>query len=203
MNFDRLRFVAERAGLGENSEALISVVIPERPSRFINDNSSFVNLYSVIHPRSVTEFSYRFGDASRAHIFMSFSIANRDTEIDGLFKRLREEGMEPMDASHNEMAKAHARYLVGGRRSVPDERLFRFSFPERPGALAHFLGSIKNPSWNISLFHYRNYGGDVAKVMVGIQVPPPTEAEFERFLGELGYPHVEETSNPIYQNFLR
>ncbi|KAI8905897.1 tryptophan synthase beta subunit-like PLP-dependent enzyme [Gorgonomyces haynaldii] len=196
MNFDRLRFVAERADLGENTEALISVKIPEEPT-------SFVKLYATIYPRNVTEFSYRYGDESQAHIFMSFTMENRERELSDIFASLKANGMHPMDASHNEMAKSHARYLVGGRKTVPDERLFRFSFPERPGALNHFLNKLRNPNWNISLFHYRNYGGDVAKVMVGIQVPPPTRAEFDLFLSQLGYPSVEETENPIYINFLK
>ena len=203
MNFDRLRFVAERAGLGENKEALISVVIPETPS-------SFVKLYSVIHPRSVTEFSYRYGNESLAHIFMSFEMNNRESEIDSLFTKLRENGMEPTDSSHNEMAKSHARYLIGGRSHLQHEQLFRFSFPERPGSLSHFLNTLNNPKWNskssinaVSLFHYRNYGGDVAKVMVGIQVPPETQVDFSGFLDALGYKYVVETNNPIYQNFLK
>ncbi len=127
---------------------------------------------------------------------------DREAEISELFALLRQNGIEPIDASHNEMAKMHARYLVGGRKQVDDERLFRFSFPERPGALAHFLHSL-SPSFNVSLFHYRNYGGDVAKVMVGIQVPGSQATEFDDFLFNLKYPYVEETFNPIYQNFLR
>ncbi|KAI9205616.1 tryptophan synthase beta subunit-like PLP-dependent enzyme [Polychytrium aggregatum] len=192
MNFDRLRFVAERADLGENKEALISVVIPEQPG-------SFLTLHSVIHPRSVTEFSYRYGDAHEAHIFMSFVVNDRDAELKQIFAELQALGMRAMDASHNELAKAHARYLVGGRKEVPHERIFRFSFPERPGALNHFLNSVKCPLWNISLFHYRNYGGDVGKVVVGLQVPPDSQADFETFLGELKYPYVEETNNKVYR----
>ncbi|KAI8928946.1 tryptophan synthase beta subunit-like PLP-dependent enzyme [Entophlyctis helioformis] len=197
MNFDRLRFVAERADLGENREALISVVIPEQPG-------SFLKLYQCIHPRPVTEFSYRFGDAVEAHIFLSFKVeTNRDVEMDSILADLEAANMTAMDVSTNEVAKAHARYLIGGRKNVPHERLYRFSFPERPGALQHFLDSLRHPRWNISLFHYRNYGGDVGKVMVGIQVPPETVADFADFLGDLRYPFVEETDNPVYQHFLK
>ncbi|KAI8837556.1 tryptophan synthase beta subunit-like PLP-dependent enzyme [Chytridium lagenaria] len=198
MNFDRLRFVADRADFGENREALITVSVPEKPG-------SFMSLYKVIHPRAVIEFSYRYGHPSAATIFMSFQVEDRAAEIKSIFAELEGLGMVAMDASTNEMAKAHARYLVGGRKEVANERLFRFSFPERPGALNHFLSTLRSPhyDWNVSLFHYRNYGGDVGKVMVGIQVPTETESAFELFLGELRYPFVEETNNPIYQQFLR
>ncbi|KAJ3300175.1 hypothetical protein HK104_003785 [Borealophlyctis nickersoniae] len=196
MNFDRLRFVAERAELGENKEALISVIIPEKPG-------SFMELYRTIHPRSVSEFSYRYGDPKDAHIFMSFMVQDREAELRVICAELQAKGMRVMDASRNELAKSHARYLVGGRVEVPNERLFRFSFPERPGALHHFLSTLRHPQWNVSLFHYRNYGGDVSKVLVGIQVPPSTSTEFEAFLGELKFPYVEETENVVYQQFLK
>ncbi|KAJ3000176.1 hypothetical protein HDV02_000459 [Globomyces sp. JEL0801] len=185
MNFDRLRFVADRAEIGENHEAFISVIIPEIPTR------------------DVTEFSYRFGDPQKAHIFMSFIVQDRENELKHIFQVLKEKGMAALDATHNEMAKSHARYLVGGRKDVPNERLFRFSFPERPGALRHFLNSLRNPKWNVSLFHYRNIGGDYGKVLAGIQVPESTSTEFDLFLGELKYPYVEETGNLVYQNFLK
>ncbi|KAJ3313225.1 hypothetical protein HDU76_002694 [Blyttiomyces sp. JEL0837] len=198
MNFDRLRFVADRADLGEEKEALITVKIPEKPG-------SFLALYRAIHPRSVTEFSYRYGDASTATIFMSFRVQDRERELKEVFTHLADLGMEAMDASVNEMAKAHARYLVGGRKEVPNERVLRFSFPERPGALNHFLNSLQSPhyKWNVSLFHYRNYGGDVGKVMVGIQVPSETSDAFNEFLENLKYPYVEETDNPLFQLFLK
>ncbi|RKO96012.1 threonine dehydratase I, partial [Caulochytrium protostelioides] len=197
MSFERLRFVAERAGLGENREALINVVIPEKPG-------SFLRLHDIIAPRPVTEFSYRYGDSDRAHIFMSFVVKDRDAELRSIFAQLEQNEMEALDASENEFAKAHARYLVGGRRVVPDERVFRFSFPERPGALNHFLQQLMAPGgWNISLFHYRNYGGDVGKVMAGIQVPPASAGNFNKFLSDLRYPYVEETNNPFYRNFLQ
>lgn len=149
MNFNRLRFVAERAGLGENKEAFISVIIPETPG-------SFLKLHSVIHPRSVTEFSYRYGDVNRAHIFMSFLLntdRHNSTELAEIFETYRKNGMEPFDASNCEMAKSHARYLIGGRKEVKHERIFRFSFPERPGALFLFLSTLsQNPSWNSNIF---------------------------------------------------
>ncbi|KAI9090471.1 tryptophan synthase beta subunit-like PLP-dependent enzyme [Phlyctochytrium arcticum] len=196
MNFDRLKFVAERAELGENREVLITVIIPEKPG-------SFMELYRTISPRAVSEFSYRYGEPEEAHIFMSFMVNDRETEMADIFQQLQGKGMRVMDASRDEVAKAHARYLVGGRKDVPHERLFRFSFPERPGALSHFLSSLRHPSWNVSLFHYRNYGGDVSKVLAGIQVPPDTTQDFEVFLTELKFPFVEETNNPVYQQFLR
>ncbi|KAI8920922.1 threonine ammonia-lyase [Powellomyces hirtus] len=196
MNFDRLRFVAERADLGENKEALITVIIPENPG-------SFEELYQIIYPRAVSEFSYRYGDPKEAHIFMSFTVDDRETELKEIFVALEAKGMRALDASRNEMAKDHARHLVGGRESVPNERLFRFAFPERPGALRHFLSTLRHPLWNVSLFHYRNYGGDVSRVLAGIQVPPETATVFEQFLTELKYPYVEETGNAVYQQFLR
>ncbi|TPX34893.1 threonine ammonia-lyase [Synchytrium microbalum] len=208
MNFDRLRFVAERAELGEFREALISVTIPEQPG-------AFMKLYKTVAPRAVTEFSYRYSDDAKAHIIMSFAVSG-PAETVQVISNLTANGMNAYDISQNEMAKAHARYLVGGRSSsvsnsnstsgtskgVENERLFRFSFPERPGALEHFLASLKS-EWNVSLFHYRNYGGDVGKVMVAIQVPPETNVQFDAFLSDLKYPYVEETSNAVYQQFLR
>ena len=140
MDFNRLRFVAERAGFGESSEALMCVVIPEQPN-------SFLKLYQAVDPRTVTEFSYRYGDAKEAHIFMSVMVKDYESDLADMFQKLESHGMSPMNATRNELAKAHARYLVGGRKDVLHERLFRFSFPERPGALKHFLHSLK-PVWN-------------------------------------------------------
>ncbi|KAI9002563.1 tryptophan synthase beta subunit-like PLP-dependent enzyme [Hyaloraphidium curvatum] len=193
INFDRLRFVSERAELGEKREALVSVVIPEKPG-------SFMTLYKAIAPRNVTEFAYRFSDSEKANIFMSFSLQTRDreTELGAIFAELAKKDMHGTDISDNETAKAHVRYLMGGRAKLPDERLFRFSFPDRPGALQRFLAVMK-PTWNVSLFHYRNYGADVGKVLVGMQVGQ-TDAdreEFEAFLRELRYPYVEETENEV------
>ena len=188
MNFDRLRFVADRAELGELREAIISVIIPEAPG-------AFLKLYYELGARAVTEFSYRYSADTHANIIMSFAVSG-PSEVVSVINTLTSNGMKAMDISMNEMAKAHARYLVGGRKEVENERLFRFSFPERPGALGHFLNSLRS-DWNISLFHYRNYGGDIGKVMVGIQVPPETNQAFEHFLNDLKYPYVEETSNPV------
>ncbi|KAJ6499257.1 tryptophan synthase beta subunit-like PLP-dependent enzyme [Mycena sanguinolenta] len=202
MNFDRLRFVAERAELGEGHEALLSVDIPERPG-------SFVALHSVIHPRSVTEFIYRYNchtSPDRAHVFMSFNLAGtttRQTEVAALLHALAAEGMEGFDISDNEFAKSHARYMIGGSQVVPDERVLRFEFPERPDALRKFLLGLHHQKWNISLFHYRNHGADLGKVLAGIQVPPGDHDAFELFLNQLGYPHVDETENPVYKRYLR
>ncbi|KAF7315616.1 Threonine dehydratase [Mycena indigotica] len=200
MNFDRLRFVAERAELGEGREALLSVDIPERPG-------TFVALHSVIHPRSVTEFIYRFNSNSspdRAHVFMSLKLETNDraTEVEALLKALAAEDMVGFDISDNEMAKSHARYMIGGSQTVSNERVLRFEFPERPGALRKFLLGLRQ-DWNISMFHYRNHGADLGKVLAGVQVPPVDSEAFERFLVQLGYPYVEETDNPIYKRYLR
>ncbi|KAI9227568.1 MAG: tryptophan synthase beta subunit-like PLP-dependent enzyme [Piptocephalis tieghemiana] len=198
MDFDRLRFVAERAELGEGREAMLSVAIPETPG-------SFLSLHSVIHPRAISEFSYRYSDPKTADIFISIVTKNRDQEIPGIISRLRDQGMEATDLSKNELAKTHARFMVGGRGTrgaVQDERLISFTFPERPGALRKFLTSLAS-GWNISLFHYRNIGGDTARVLVGIQVPESESEAFSNFLEQLGYPWVEETDNLVYHRFLR
>ncbi|CAJ0834918.1 1808_t:CDS:2 [Entrophospora sp. SA101] len=193
MNFERLRFVAERAGFGEQHEALISVIIPERPG-------SFIALYNHIDPRPITEFSYRYSDSEKAWIYMSFRVNNRGTELQTILENLKKDGMHGLDISDNEIAKSHARYLVGGRSIVENERLFRFEFPERPGALKKFLTGLKS-SWNISLFHYRNH--DIGKVLVGIQVPLQDYEAFEKFKNKLGYHCVEETDNLVYKQFLK
>ncbi|KAJ7084428.1 tryptophan synthase beta subunit-like PLP-dependent enzyme [Mycena belliarum] len=200
MNFDRLRFVAERAELGEGQEALLSVDIPERPG-------SFIALHSVIHPRAVTEFIYRYNchtSPDRAHVFMSFKLEStaRATEAAALLKTLAEQDMIGFDISDNEMAKSHARYMIGGSQVVPNERVLRFEFPERPGALRKFLLGLQQ-GWNISLFHYRNHGADLGKVLAGVQVPPSDYDAFDTFLAALGYPYVEETENPVYKRYLR
>jgi threonine dehydratase len=190
MDFDRLRFVAERARLGEGKEVLLSVVVPDRPK-------VFNTMMQCILPRPVTEFSYRFGDREKAMIFMSVMVDNRGEEIPKILKGFEEKGFKGMDISDNELAKSHARYLVGGRLPegvVEKERLYRFEFPERPGALGKFL-DLLNPDFNISLFHYRNHGGDVGKVLVGIQVPEGKQEDLDKFLAELSYPFVDETEN--------
>lgn len=198
MDFDRLRFVAERARLGEGKEALLSVLVPDRPK-------IFNIMMKCILPRPVTEFSYRFGDRENAVIFMSILVQNREVDIPQILSCFEKKGFKGQDISDNELAKLHARYLVGGR--LPDgiddveERLYRFEFPERPGALGKFL-ELLSPEFNISLFHYRNQGGDVGKVLVGIQVPLGKKADLDKFLGEIRYPFVEETENVVYKNFM-
>ncbi|KAJ2482388.1 threonine deaminase, partial [Coemansia sp. RSA 2320] len=191
MNFDRLRFVAERAAMGEQREVLLSVVIPEHAG-------SFLRLHDVVHPRAITEFTYRFGNPDRAHIFMSFEVTDREREVPDIIRRLQAQDMHATDLSDNELAKSHARYIVGGRSAVPNEYLLRFEFPERHGALKKFLSGLRF-DWNISLFQYRNFGHDVAKVLVGVQVPPGSEgdsgaasnpeipASLQLFLDELDY----------------
>jgi len=193
-NFDRLRFVAERAELGERREAILAVTIPERPG-------SFRAFCELIGQRAITEFNYRLADPERAHIFVGLQMADR-SEILPLLARLRDEGLEAQDLSDNEMAKLHVRYRVGGHaRGLEHERLFRFEFPERPGALLKFLRAIGS-KWNISLFHYRNHGSDYGRVLAGIQVPPQTTTDFMLHLQDLHYPFIEETGNPAYRIFL-
>jgi len=195
MNFDRLRFVAERAELGERREALLAVTIPERPG-------SFRRFCARIGARNVTEFNYRYGDPDRAQVFVGLSIHNRD-ETQRVGHRLRAAGFPTLDLSDNEMAKLHIRHLVGGRSpQVTDELIYRFEFPERPGALMHFLDRMSG-GWNISLFHYRNHGADFGRVLVGIQVPPREKPAFRRFLEQVNYPCWEETGNPAYRLFLQ
>ena len=197
MNFDRLRFVAERAALGEKKEALLSVNIPERPG-------AFAELVKAVLPHAITEFSYRFAKDDSASILMGISVsaANRGSELSNLIERLNRDGMVAQDLSGDELAKTHIRYLVGGRSGVPDERLFMFEFPERPGALVRFLTTLR-PGQNITLFHYRNHGGDVGKILAGIQCPEDEKPELEGFLRKLGYPFSECTDSPIYKMFLR
>ncbi|ORX77071.1 threonine dehydratase I [Basidiobolus meristosporus CBS 931.73] len=195
MNFDRLRFVAERAELGEKREALITAIIPEEPG-------SFMKLYNSIYPRPITEFIYRYSNPKEAYIFTSFTVVNRKQELSQIFGELESMGMKGQDISDNEMAKTHARYLIGGRSGVENERLYRFEFPERPGALKQFLTGLKS-GWNVSLFHYRNFGADTGRVLVGIQVPPPEAEQFQEFLNNLKYPYVDESENPVYKQFLR
>jgi threonine dehydratase len=194
MNFDRLRFVAERAELGEQREAVIGVTIPEQPG-------SFRNFLSRIGHRSITEFNYRYADPAQAHIVDGIEVAGpKDTAE--IVRDLHKRGIEAYDLTDNEMAKLHVRHLVGGRsRDVRDEILYRFEFPERPGARMKFLNSMGG-AWNISLFHYRNHGADYGRVLVGMQVPPTDKAAFRAFLDGLGYDYVDETENVAYRLFL-
>ena len=195
MNFDRLRFVAERAEFGEQREALFAVTIPE-------ERGSFKRFCELIGPRAVTEFNYRISDAAQAHVFVGVAIAKRE-EADKLERNFVRHGFATVNLTDDELAKEHVRHMVGGRSALAaDERLFRFVFPERPGALMRFLSSL-HPGWNISLFHYRNQGADYGRILVGIQVPSGDELAFQAFVDALGYAYVEESGNPVYQLFLR
>jgi len=195
MNFDRLRFVAERAEVGEQCEAVFAVTIPE-------ERGSFRRFCATLGRHSITEFNYRIGDASSAHIFVGVQIASRD-EREALAAAFREQAFDVLDLTDDELAKVHLRHMIGGRLSLAQhERLYRFEFPERPGALTHFLGQL-HPDWNISLFHYRNHGADYGRILVGIQVPPDEHALLPSFLAALGYPHWDESDHPAYRLLLR
>jgi threonine dehydratase len=195
MNFDRLRHVAERADLGGEREALLAVVIPERPG-------SFLHFCEVIGARSVTEFNYRYAGVDSAQIFVGLALTQGREEKDAVLRSLRAADFAVTDMSDDEMAKLHVRYMVGGHaRGIAHEVLYRFEFPERPGALHRFLQSIGS-RWNITLFHYRNHGTDYGRVLAGIQVPPGERADFLLHLNELHYVYVEETANPAYRMFL-
>jgi threonine dehydratase len=194
MNFDRLRFVAERAELGERREAILAVTIPERPG-------SFREFCALLGKRNITEFNYRYADPRTAHIFVGIEVADRH-ETAALLRAIHKRRIEAYDLSDNEMAKLHVRHLVGGHAPEAEhEILYRFEFPERPGALMRFLDSMSR-GWNISLFHYRNHGADYGRVLVGMQVPPSDNVEFTGFLRRLGYHCVDETRNPAYRMFL-
>ena len=193
-NFDRLRFIAEEAELGEHREAILAVTIPERPG-------SFRKFCAQIGARSVTEFNYRIADSSEAHIFVGVEVHGSE-ETARIVRNLRRHGLRTLDLSDNEMAKWHVRHMVGGRAPFArEELLYRFEFPERPGALMRFLSSMRS-DWNISLFHYRNHGADYGRVLVGMQVPSREMKQFRQFLENLGYPYAEETRNPAYRLFL-
>ncbi|MEO1751776.1 threonine ammonia-lyase, biosynthetic [Thiofaba sp. EF100] len=195
MNFDRLRHIAERAELGEQREALFAVTIPERPG-------SFRAFCETLGRRAITEFNYRFNDARDAHIFVGIQLDGGAAEKEALITLLRERGYPVLDMTGNEMAKLHVRHMVGGHGPrVEHEILYRFEFPERPGALLHFLTRM-GARWNISLFHYRNHGADYGRVLVGIQVPAEERHPFEQFLEALGYPYWDESDNPAYNLFL-
>jgi threonine dehydratase len=200
MNVDRLRFVAERAEVGEEREALFAVTIPE-------ERGSFKRFCGVIGelpggPRNVTEFNYRISDRSQAHVFVGLTTQNKG-ESTSITANFNQHGFQALDLTHDELAKEHIRYMVGGHSSLAkDERLLRILFPERPGALMKFL-SMMQPGWNISLFHYRNQGADYGHILVGLQVPQADNAAFAAFLDALGYPFFEETQNPAYRMFLQ
>ncbi len=194
MNFDRLRFIAERAEMGEHHEALLAVTVPET-------RGSFRKFCGLIGPRNVTEFNYRIADAKQAHVFVGVQVGGRD-EAKKLVAHFGRNGFKTLDLTDDEMAKLHVRHLVGGRSPLAhDELMYRFEFPERPGALMTFLNSM-SPNWNISLFHYRNHGADVGRILVGLQVPANERGAFARFLKSVGFAYVDETNNPAYKMFL-
>jgi threonine dehydratase len=222
MNFDRLRFVAERAEVGEEREALFAVTVPEERGSFKHFCESIGNLPSFGNAdiaknsgqtkaaqntgqagvRSVTEFNYRISDSQKAHVFVGLTTSSKG-ESSKIAAHLTKQGFKTLDLTHDDLAKEHLRHMVGGASALAkDERLLRFVFPERPGALMKFLATMR-PGWNISLFHYRNQGADYGRILVGIQVPKADGKAFDAFLKALGYPYVEETANPVYQLFLK
>lgn len=195
MNFDRLRHVSERAELGEHREGLIAVTIPEKPG-------SFRRFCKTIGKRGITEFNYRYSDDKDAHVFAGIQLQEGEQELDEIIKKIKTAGYPVIGMTDNEVAKMHVRYMVGGRASgLDNEVLYRFEFPERPGALLNFLTQIGN-RWNISLFHYRNHGAAYGRVLVGLQVPSSDHKALKDFLSELGYRWWEETDNPVYNMFL-
>lgn len=195
MNFDRLRFVAERAEMGEHHEALLAITVPET-------RGSFRRFCELVGPRNITEFNYRIADAKTAHVFVGMAIRGK-AEVKSLVAHFNKSGFPTLDMTDDEMSKLHVRHLVGGRSALAkDELIYRFEFPERPGALMAFLTSM-SPNWNISLFHYRNHGADVGRILVGLQVPKDERKRFEKFLSALGFAYADETNNPAYKLFLK
>ena len=197
VNFDRLRHIAERAEIGERRESLLAVTIPERPG-------SLRRFCELIGARSITEFNYRYASEADAHIFVGVEIHDSDDDKRSLLDALESNGYPVLDLSDNEMAKLHVRYMVGGHAPRNfDEVLYRFDFPERPGALMHFLTQMGRKPWNISMFHYRNHGSAYGRVLMGLQVPQRERGDFQTFLDEVGYDYRDETANPAYRLFLR
>ncbi|KAK6454551.1 threonine deaminase [Scheffersomyces xylosifermentans] len=198
MNFDRLRFVSERAVLGEGKEVSLVVTIPDQPGEFSK-------LQTIINPRAITEFSYRYG-GKEANIFVSFNVIDKEKELASIIETMTENDYEVVDISDNELAKTHGRYLVGGKSSggkATHERLYTFEFPEKPGALFNFLQALKS-DWDITLFHYRNHGHDVGKILCGFFLPEGTaEEDFQDFLTQIGYSFVDESENIVYKKFLK
>ena len=195
INFDRLRYISERTEIGEQREAVLAVTIPEKPGSF----KAFCN---TLGKRNITEFNYRYADQKQAHIFVGVQVAGSGKDREELLRELDSKGYPVLDMTDNEMAKLHIRHLVGGRAvGVSDERIFRFEFPERPGALMQFLAGL-GQRWNISLFHYRNHGSADGRVLAGLQVPREEYKQLEKYLNSLGYPWIEETDNKAYQLFL-
>jgi threonine dehydratase len=194
VNFARLRHIAERASVGEEQEALLGVTIPERPG-------SFLEFCETVGLRSITEFNYRFADRAQAQIFVGIELKQGIGEKQEIIEQLTAHGFPVTDLSNNDMARQHIRHMVGGRADVADEHLYRFEFPERPGALLKFLRGI-HTDWNISLFHYRNYGAEYGRVLMGIQVPEEDMIEFHRFLKSIAYPYQAEGDNVAYRMFV-
>ncbi|HVY65760.1 MAG TPA: threonine ammonia-lyase, biosynthetic [Gammaproteobacteria bacterium] len=196
MNFDRLRHVAERAEIGEHREAVLAVEIPEQPG-------AFLRFCEALGTRNITEFNYRYAPGTTARIFVGVSLQRGLNEAAEIVALLKERGYPVLDLSDNELAKLHVRHLVGGQvPGLKHELLYRFEFPERPGALRAFLQAVGD-RWNISLFHYRNHGSDYGRVLAGVQVPPADRAKFTQHLARLGYTYADETENPAYRLFLR
>jgi len=206
IKFDTLRYVAERALIGQKHEAILSIQMPEKPG-------SFKKLYDIIYPRAVTEFAYRYGDPDQAKIYVGITLDNAakaEAEVAKVVADLNEQkDFLALDISQNDMAKDHARYLVGGRKQTQtdsntgevEERLLRFQFPEKPGALKTFLEALP-AGWNVSLFHYRNHGSNIGKVLTALEVPKGDVKSMDSFLSALDYPYVDETDNSVYKNFL-
>ena len=205
MNFDRLRFVAERAEVGEEREALFAVTIPEQPGslrRFCELIGKLPSFGGSKTPRNVTEFNYRMSDQAKAHVFVGLTTGVKG-ESGKMATHFTKNGFDAIDLTHDELAKEHLRHMVGGHSTLAqEERILRFEFPERPGALMRFLLAMR-PGWNISLFHYRNQGADYGRILMGLQVPKADNKAFAAFLDALGYPYVEETQNPAYRLFLQ
>ena len=194
VNFDRLRFVAERAEVGEQREAVLAVTLPERPG-------SYKQFVALIGRHNITEFNYRYNDPQAAQVFVGVQVASREASRK-LVEQLQKHGYPTLDLTDDELAKLHLRHLVGGHApQVDNEIVYRFEFPERPGALMNFLDRM-SAGWNISLFHYRNHGADFGRVLVGMQVPPSDRKAFKDFLKNLGYAHWNETGNEAYRLFL-
>ena len=194
VNFERMRFVAERAEVGEQREALFAAILPEKPG-------SYKSFLSLIGAHNITEFNYRFKDMQEAHVFVGIQIKSRQ-DATKLIETLNKRGYKACDLTDNEIAKEHIRYMVGGHApTVQNEIVYRFEFPERPGALMNFLNQM-SANWNISMFHYRNHGADYGRVLVGMQVPVGERRQFKEFLKNLGYAHWNESDNPAYKLFL-
>jgi threonine dehydratase len=197
MNFDRLRHVSERAEIGEDREALLAVEIPERPG-------SFKRLCQLIGNRQITEFNYRYADSNTAHVFAGVQLSHGIEERTRLIDKLSKRGYRVVDMTGNEVAKLHTRYMIGGQAgdSVGNERLYRFQFPDKPGALLNFLMKVGD-RWNISLFHYRNHGSNFGRILMGFQVDRKDNRAFKSFLKSIDIPYWDETSNDAYRLFLK